>query len=244
MMYICNGYDKLRCGTCGGGKPHKHSTIPTPVTCERTRNKVVCIPVDCLLPDYLFRIDGMEHKTERMLGLLEKQLSKCRKCDIHINGQVKPFWTPDYKGMAIVSEAPGREDVNNNTPFSCTDNILMEVLSKYDIHRDHCFIINTVNCRPVEGLKNRNPSALEMEMCKPWMNKYFGVLKPKKVLLLGNHALGSILGESGVVSKNNTTTVVNGITYVRSVHPAYAIYNRSSGLQMLENSVKSFAEAE
>jgi len=180
----------------------------------------------------------MERRTERMMKLLEQQLRACRKCTLHMNGKALPYWTVDYKGIAIVGEAPGREEIETNTPFcGRAGKILMEVLERHGIQREHCLIINSVNCRPVEGLKNGKPSALHLETCRPWINKYFGVLKPKKVLLLGNYALGTILEEDGITSKNATLLERDGVSYVKSVHPAYAIYAQEKGLQMLEKSV-------
>ncbi len=245
MQYVCESFDKVRCCGCIAGKPHKPDRhCNTYRTCSNALgNKVRCIPVECIAPDYLFRIDGMSSKTERMFYLLEEMFLKCARCEIHKNGRATPFWTTSYNDMAIVGEAPGLNEVQSDTPFCGTSGkILMDTLEKYQIKREECLIINTVNCRPMDGLKNGKPSAMNIESCRIWIRKYFGVLKPKKVLLLGSYALGTMFNESNTTSRNATMSEVDGIKYVKSVHPAYALYNRNTGLQMIEKSVELFKE--
>lgn len=202
-----------------------------------------------LLPEYLFEIDPEKRKLRRMLDLLDGQFVQCQKCvstKVFKNGRVKPYYNLEqYANLAIVGEAPGERETQQNMPFVGTSGqVLMQALSKYGFKREHFLMINTMNCRPLLGPgKNGKPSAHEQLMCEEWTKKYFGVLSPYIVLLLGGYATGKMLQESTSITANNATvTELNGVKYIRSIHPAYTIYNRNGGMYMLEQSIIKLKE--
>ena len=109
-------------------------------------------------------------------------------------------------------------------------------------------IINSVNCRPVNGNKNGKPTQEQINRCREWVNLYINTLMPLRGILLGAYAQQSIMNESvdSVIQNNCTLTLYQTnnmntplIPMVRSVHPAFSIYS-PEGEGLLENSIKKF----
>jgi len=188
----------------------------------------------------------MTDKVLEALELLDKNIVKCTRCDLYVNGSAKPYWTPLYSNIAIVGEAPGKNEVDENTPFcGKAGKILMDIISELDLSRENFLILNSVNCRPMLDGKNGKPKPNQMAACKFWIEKYFRVLKPHKVLLLGGYAAASLLNVDNcdIIRNNGSITVRDGITYVRTVHPAYTIYDSSGrGLKLLKEGMTIFSK--
>lgn len=56
----------------------------------------------------------------------------------------------DWNGLAIVGEAPGRQEVINGEPFTGpAGDLLNELLARVGIERDECFIMNPFMYQPV-----------------------------------------------------------------------------------------------
>jgi len=192
----------------------------------------------------------LTNKQLRMLNLLDEQISNCKFCNLHVNGRCNPYWTEKYNGWFICGEAPGKEEILNNEPFIGTaGNKLWECMSLFKIFKEECFIINSANCRPVDGNKNGKPTELQRDRCREWLRKYFKVLQPNKILLLGNYAMHTFIGEWGIMSKyenNNLLTNKNifgiNVNVVKSVHPSMCIYQGEKGKEKLIKSIELFYE--
>jgi uracil-DNA glycosylase family 4 len=127
-------------------------------------------------------------KQMRMLELLDQKVEKCSNCGLKINGTAIPHWTP-YAQYAIIGEAPGANEVREQTPFiGPAGQILTEQLYKAGFNSRDFLIINTVQCRPVRGNSNGKPNETQINACQPYLRKYLKVIKPEKILCLGNYA--------------------------------------------------------
>ena len=185
----------------------------------------------------------LSNKQIRMLGLLDEMISKCTDCDLHINGRVKPYWTP-MSTFAALGESPDENEVKVNEPFvGKAGGILGKNMAKYGFRKDQFLIINTVNCRPTTT--NGKPIQHQITACKKWTNKYIKVLKPDKMMGFGNYARGSLNGNyTGIVKYNSWIETVGeyGIYVVYSVHPAYCIYQGEPGEALLRKSIEKFRD--
>ena len=181
----------------------------------------------------------------RMLELLDNQISQCTDCELHTGGRVKPYWTP-MSTFAALGEAPGKNEVELNEPFiGKAGGILGNNMAKYGYRKEEFLIINSVNCRPVEGGANGKPKMEHISSCKKWVNKYIKVVRPEKMMAFGNFARGSLSGNYvGIVKYNGWVETVGdyGIYVVYSVHPAYCIYQGEPGEVMLRKSIEKFRE--
>lgn len=194
----------------------------------------------------------LTNKQIKMLQLLDEQILSCKRCSLHeqsVPGGVrcKPYWTRNSE-YVIVGEAPGREEVRDGTPFvGQAGSYLWDAIYRIlGIHRDSFAIINSVNCRPTDGFRNLKPTSEQQKMCYQWIRKFIKVVEPEKMLILGNYAMGTMLGRNtGIIRMNGvdgTLKEFDRLPYVISVHPAFCIYNRDEGPQKLEEAIKAFKE--
>jgi DNA polymerase len=71
------------------------------------------------------------------------------------------FVGSDYNGIVFVLEAPGKQEVLCGTPVvGKAGKKLWDIAAKYQLYRDNFAIINTVNCRPIDGTKNGKPTIM------------------------------------------------------------------------------------
>jgi DNA polymerase len=182
----------------------------------------------------------MNDKQIRMFKLLDEQISKCKDCMLYENGRTKPYWTPESK-YCIIGEAPGKDEVIKNEPFiGRAGNILWSNMS---IPKTEFLIINSVNCRPMVGTKNGKPTEEQKFKCRKWRRKYITVLQPNIILLLGDHAISTVVPERGNVIKNNAKTLYSvefNADCIRSVHPALSMYDSENGPRLLKESIEMF----
>ena len=189
-------------------------------------------------------------KQIRMLQLLDKQVGGCKACQLNNNGTAIPFWTPNSK-YAIIGEAPGANEVRQQTPFvGAAGKILTDTLTYYGFEAQDFLIVNTVQCRPVRGNSNGKPNETEIQTCQHFIRKYIKVVRPEKILCLGNYAkyiftgnYYGILKERG--SFNEHSIENNGMIFpvLFTIHPAYCIYNKDDGLDILKRDIKLFRDS-
>ncbi len=190
-------------------------------------------------------------KQIKMLNLLDQQILSCTGCKLHENGRCKPYWTEKYNGYFICGEAPGKQEIDFNEPFiGAAGNKLWECANIFNIKKEECFIINSTNCRPVKDNKNGKPTDLQMERCKNWLRKYFKILQPDKILLLGTYALSTFINETVIMKfyaegnlLTNEMIFDKNIKVIKSLHPSMCIYQGSTGKRRLKKSLELFYES-
>ena len=134
----------------------------------------------------------------------------------------------------IVGEAPGENEDLQGEPFvgqagKLLDNMLRSLtVNGQRLGRQHnVFITNALKCRPPA---NRNPSADEMALCQPYLQRQIALLQPKIILAMGRFAMQALLGSSEPLGKlrGRLHTLPNGICaapVVVTYHPAYLLRN-------------------
>lgn len=148
---------------------------------------------------------------------------------------------------AILGEAPGANEIKFNEPFyGKAGTILWDIMTEFGLYKDDFVIVNSVNCRPVKesqrGWVNSKPDEHHQGMCRKWFRKYFKVTKPRKMIVFGNYAMGTLINEySGIIKLNaeDFHSKEFDIPYVLSIHPAFVAYNKD-GLSLLEHSIETF----
>lgn len=186
-------------------------------------------------------------KQIRMLELLDDQVLSCTRCTLYGAGRCKPYWTISSK-YAIIGEAPGKDEATYNEPFfGKAGTILWDIMQDFGLYKDQFVIVNSVNCRPTKestygALSNIKPTITQQQMCRKWVRKYLKVVKPQKMLVFGNSAMATLIGEQSGIRKLNSTMQKSrefGMKYVLSIHPAYCIYNEE-GKDLLAHSIGIF----
>ena len=173
-------------------------------------------------------------------------IRKCASCMIRKNGMATPLW---HRGCPylIIGEAPGREEVEQERPFvGKSGGFLWDILREFQLGEHLFAVINSIQCRPVVDGKNGKPSKVDMKRCKYNIEKFIDIIRPKKILLLGNYAKAQMLGGDrdigGIKALNATEAEVKGIPAVLSVHPAVCIYQGNEGKSLLREAITKFKE--
>jgi DNA polymerase len=139
----------------------------------------------------------------------------------------------DAKVM-FVGEAPGRNEAKTGRPFcgaagKVLDNLLEHIL----IPRDSVYITNIVKDRPPE---NRDPTAKEIEIYGPFLDKQIEIIKPKVIATLGRYAMGYIMNKFDLELELEPIGKAHGKIYHGKAsygdidiavlyHPCVAVYN-------------------
>ncbi|MGK2931918.1 MAG: uracil-DNA glycosylase [Solirubrobacterales bacterium] len=101
--------------------------------------------------------------------------------------------------LMFVGEAPGAEEDRQGLPFvGRSGALLTSMLEHAGIKRDDVFIANTLKCRPPE---NRDPTAAEIETCRPWLFEQIRLIEPRVVATLGNFATKLLTGDQTGITK-------------------------------------------
>jgi DNA polymerase len=138
--------------------------------------------------------------------------------------------------IALIGEAPGREEDRLGTPFAGSAGaVLDQFLADSGIDRNKLYITNTVKCRPFtpsdKGGRNRKPKQSEIEACRPFLMAEMLLMEPKLIVTLGATPLSVVLGKAPKMAdehgKLHTWDLVGGIEVFPLYHPAALIYDRS-----------------
>ncbi len=152
----------------------------------------------------------------------------CFNCPLFERNAFCPSDGPEQANLVLVGEAPGRNEVRQQTPFiGASGQLLNMILENYNYDRNNVFITNTVLCQP-EG--NANPSAVEVKACSERLHSEIQGRQPKTIMSLGNFATRSILKtKQGITALRAGPPKVSsdypGIRIIPTFHPAASLYN-------------------
>jgi DNA polymerase len=132
--------------------------------------------------------------------------------------------------LMLVGEAPGSDEDRAGLPFvGRSGQLLDRILAAIGIERaTGAYIANVVPWRPPG---NRDPSPLETEICRPFIERQIELAAPKVVVTLGNPSTKLLLkAQTGIMRMRGTwsTYVSPGgmqVPAMPTLHPAYLLRN-------------------
>jgi len=155
---------------------------------------------------------------------LAVEASTCTRCALAAGRTQVVFGTGDPRAdLLFVGEGPGAEEDRQGLPFVGRSGQLLDrlLLEEIGLTRDRVYIANVVKCRPPD---NRDPLPVEIDACRPYLQRQLELIDPRVVVTLGKFA-GQLLLESKV-----PITKLRGQAYrfgravlIPTVHPAYAL---------------------
>lgn len=166
------------------------------------------------------------------LEIVYNKCSVCTKCPLYKTKHHTVFsdGVPNPKLM-LVGEAPGYNEDMQGKPFvGKAGQLLDKIFASVGLSRkEHVYICNTIKCRPPE---NRNPLPDEKAACQEYLQAQIDIIKPKIILLCGNVAVQSILGNAGGITHIrgkwfNGGENVHGAKLMPIFHPSYLLRNDS-----------------
>lgn len=142
---------------------------------------------------------------------------------------------PARAEIALVGEAPGKEETLQGRPFvGKAGKNLDEFLEMTGLRREDAYITNVVKFRPTRvsekgTTSNRAPSAEEIALFRPWLMQELTALKPKFIVTLGNTPLRALSGGREVIGGVHGRILgdVLGAKLFPLYHPASILYNRA-----------------
>lgn len=156
----------------------------------------------------------------------------CTRCPalVESRSRIVDAVGPADAPILFVGEAPGQREDAEGEPFvGRSGEILDEVLRDNGLDRSVVRITNTVRCRPPE---NRDPSAVERDNCRSYLDAEIAAVDPTVLVTLGKVPSETLLDRSVAVTAEagtiETTRIAGELRDVLiSVHPAATLYDRS-----------------
>ena len=129
--------------------------------------------------------------------------------------------------VMIVGEAPGRDEDRDGRPFvGRAGQLLDRMLAAIDMGRAHdqnpVYITNVLPWRPPQ---NRDPSAEEIAMLRPFLERHIALAAPKVLVVMGNISCQALLGKRGITRLRGQWTQLSGLPVIPMFHPAYLLRN-------------------
>jgi uracil-DNA glycosylase family 4 len=128
--------------------------------------------------------------------------------------------------LMFVGEAPGAEEDRNGVPFCGPSGKLLDrILSFIGLNRaENFYITNTLFWRPPG---NRQPSAEELEICRPFVEKHIALVDPKILVLVGGTATSAVLKDTRGITRLRGQVFSYTNAYMSRDVPVHVIYHPS-----------------
>lgn len=157
---------------------------------------------------------------------LAEEIDACRACNLGAQrGCSVPGTGHPRAKLVFVGEAPGAEEDRQGIPFvGRAGQLLDKILAAIDLKREDVHILNILKCRPPE---NRNPAPLEIEACRPFLERQLDLLQPGILVALGLFAGQWLTGKKLSLTKLRETGpyAYRGIPVYATYHPAALLRN-------------------
>lgn len=134
----------------------------------------------------------------------------------------------------FVGEAPGADEDAQGKPFvGRAGQLLTKMIEAMGLKREEVIIGNVNRCRPPG---NRQPTLEEAAICRPFLFREIGVIRPDVIVVMGNTALRNLLEvKAGISSVRGQFRDYQGIKVMPTFHPAYLLRDPSKKRETWED---------
>lgn len=183
-------------------------------------------------PDYSQNHDSLDALLKTVNKCQLCGLSKCRKKSVFGEGD------PNAKLM-FIAEAPGASEDELGKPFvGLSGQLLTKIIENVlKIKRNEVFITNIVKCHPP---KNRPPTSVEIEACKPFLIEQISLIQPQIIITLGATSYHHLTGEHDTKISQIRGSVIpfNGMKLIPTYHPSFLLRNPSAKKDVYQDMLK------
>jgi uracil-DNA glycosylase family 4 len=173
------------------------------------------------------------------LHLLRDQIRVCKACDLHKVGHGPvPLSGPTPNFLAVIGEAPGREEDERLEPFVGRAGTLMrECLNDAGFDPDHVTFLNAVSCFP-----DRTPHQSEINACSENLFAQLLFTNPKWAILVGNTPLHAFRPDLKITRARGKVMTPPGRSwkFFLTFHPSFALRN-PRGEKIMRSDLERFA---
>jgi len=126
--------------------------------------------------------------------------------------------------LMIIGEPPEREEDLEGRPFTGQNGALLErMLGAIGLARAEVYITNVLPWRPPQ---NRDPSADEIAMIRPFLMRHIELAAPKVLVTMGNQAAKTVLdSKGGLTQLRGNWQDHNGVAVMPMAHPEALLRN-------------------
>lgn len=169
---------------------------------------------------------------ERLLAALHQEIRACRLCVLagYLAEANTVAGTRGKIGdrVMIIGQAPGHLSVEQGKPFSGPGGrILDQWLQRAGfaagaLHRE-VYISAVTRCDPGKnprGGGDRKPSPPEVALCRPYLLRELGLVRPQVILPVGGMAISAFLGPRRLEDVVGTSFERNGVHILPLPHPS------------------------
>ena len=154
-------------------------------------------------------------------------IGNCTRCPLY-QGRTNIVHTDGNRRarLMFVGEAPGADEDALGRPFvGRAGQLLTKIIEAIGFKREDVLIGNVNRCRPPA---NRQPTAEEAAMCKPFLLREIAAVRPEVIVVLGNTAMKNLLDTKvGITRLRGQFQDYQGAKVMPTFHPAYLLRDPS-----------------
>ncbi len=154
------------------------------------------------------------------LAALRAAMEAFSHCELKLGARNLVFsaGAPGARVM-LIGDAPNREEDRSGLPFAGQAGALLErMLAAIDLERDaQVYMTNVLPWRPPQG---RDPTAAEIAMLTPFLERHVALAEPEVLVLMGNVACQAVRGKRGLSRLRGKWEQAWGKPVVPMYHPA------------------------
>ncbi len=130
--------------------------------------------------------------------------------------------------LMVIGEAPGAEEDRQGVPFvGPAGQLLDRMLVAIGLDRNSVYISNILPWRPPG---NRSPTAEEIALCQPFVERQIALVQPQVLVLVGGISAKALLGKREGITRLRGTwreitpaSMTQPIPTMATFHPAYVL---------------------
>ncbi len=160
---------------------------------------------------------------------LAQRVRTCTACELHRTRTQTVFGVGNRQAeILVIGEAPGADEDAQGEPFvGRAGQLLNSILRGMGWPRETVYIANVLKCRPPG---NRDPSPVEAQCCRPFLQQQIDLIRPKVILAVGRIAAQNLLATDTPIGKLRGRWHrfgPQGIPLLVTYHPAYLLRSPS-----------------
>jgi DNA polymerase len=135
--------------------------------------------------------------------------------------------------LMFVGEAPGHDEDVQGEPFvGRAGKLLTQMIEEIGLRRADVYIANVLKCRPPG---NRDPEAVEIATCRPFLEGQIEAIDPKVVVPLGNFAARLLLDTKEGITRlrGREHAWRGGRVLIPTFHPSAVLRQRGEALAQM-----------
>jgi len=157
------------------------------------------------------------------LSDLDQEIRVCQRCILaKSRTNAVPGEGPEDAAILFIGEGPGFHEDRLGRPFvGAAGQYLEELLGRIGLMRSGVYIANVIKCRPPA---NRDPEPVEIEACRPYLDRQIELIRPRLVVTLGRFSMARYFPGATISRIHGQPKRIGSVIYYPMFHPAAALH--------------------